>query len=131
MINDFPRGMRFDRGFLTQPVWAGFLCTGIYVWTNSETISAFTEVEGNAVGTFIGVGGALCLGASFLADWRRAFKIELVGLILIIAGMVVLDFSVESSLWQQMTMVASMGLWLQLGMIRMAAHLIRALRAVE
>jgi hypothetical protein len=32
------------------------------------------------------------------------------------------------TLWQQMTMVGSMGLWLQLGMIRMAAHLVRALR---
>lgn len=120
--------MRFDRGFLTQPVWAGFACTGIYVLTNRETIPALTELEGNVLGILAGIGGAICLGASFLKDWRRAFHIELIGLIMIIAGMIVLDFVVPMTLWQQMTMVASMGLWLQLGMIRMAAHLVRALR---
>ena len=128
MIQDFPRAMRFDRGFLTQPVWAGLACTGIYVWMSPETIPAFTEFEGNLVGTLIGVGGAICLGASLLKDWRRAFKIELVGLLLIIVGFVALDFTVPMSLWQQMTMVGSIGVWLQLGSIRMAAHLVRALR---
>ncbi len=128
MIHDYPRGMRFDRGFLTQPVWAGLACTGVYAVTNRETIPALTEFEGNILGVMIGLGGAICLAASLLKDWHRAFRIELFGLVMIIAGFVILDFTVPLTLWQQMTMVGSIGVWIQLGMIRMAAHLVRALR---
>lgn len=130
MLNDYPRGMRFDRGFFTQPVWAGLACTGVYALLNEETLP-ITELEGNLLAVLIGLGGLVCLLASLLKDWRLAFKIELAGLTAIIVGFVVLDFVVPLTLFQQMTMVGSLGVWIQIACIRMIAHLIRSLRSGE
>jgi len=42
-----------------------------------------------------------------------------------------LDFTAPLSLWQMMTLVGGLGVWVQIASIRMMAHLIRALRDVE
>jgi hypothetical protein len=122
------RSMRFDRGFFTQPMFAGFFCTGLYVLMTPEPFEKLTETQGNIMGTLMGIGGLLALMASFLDDWRLAFKLELIGLILISAELIVLDVVVPYSFFQTLTMVASMGVWLQIACFRMIAYLIRALR---
>jgi hypothetical protein len=120
--------VRSDRGYYTQVIWAGLFCTGIYVFMNKETIPAFTEAKGNILGGILGLAAGVCLVASFLKDWRLAFRIELYGLGVIVACLVVLDFTAPLTLWQMMTLVGGLGIPLQIGSIRMMAHLVRALR---
>lgn len=121
-------GIRQDHGYYTQPIWAGLFCTGIYVLTNPETIPAFSEAKGNILGGILGLAAGVCLVASFLKDWRLAFRIELYGLGVIVACLVVLDFTAPFTLWQMSTLVGGLGVWLQIAGIRMMAHLVRALR---
>lgn len=130
-MQDYPLGMRLDRGFFTQPTWLGLICTAIYVLLNPEVIPAFTETTGNVIGAILGFGALVCLGASLLHNWRLAFQLELIGSALIIAAMIILDFTAPLTLFQQMTLVGGLGVWVQISSIRLMAHLIRALRVEQ
>lgn len=123
-------GLRLDHGFLTAPVMAGVLCSGLYVLFTHGEQHRIGEVEGNAIGVLASVAALLFLIGSFLPDWRLAFRLELVGLVGIIAGFAVLDFTVDLSLIEQMTFTGGLGFWVQIGCARLAYRLWRALRAV-
>jgi hypothetical protein len=124
-------GLRLDRGFYTTPVWLGLFCTGIYVLLTPENLPGFSETKGNILGGLLGLAAGVCVVASLLKDWRRAFRIELWGLSVMVAVMVVLDFVAPLSPFQQLTLVGGLGFWIQVGSIRMIVMLIRALRIAD
>lgn len=118
---------RIDRGFYTQPIWVGLVVSGVYELFVPET-TRLREWQGNALAVLLVVSAGVCLVGSALKDWRVAFRLELVGLVGVIVTLGVLAVETRVSLLEQFTFVGGLGALIQIGSIRLAWHLWRALR---
>lgn len=121
-------GLRADRGFYTQPIWAGLLASAIYVLYTPGPHHRIPETTANVIAAVIAASTLTCLVASCLKNWRLAFQLELAALLVIIAACGFLDIKDDVSLFEAMTFQGGLTAWVQIGSARLAYHLWRQLR---
>jgi len=110
---------RLDRiGVYTLPVWVGLFITGIYILLSPQVESGVSNFVENLLGLLFSVGAAACLTGVFIKDWRAAYKLEIVGLVLVCAVLGVLAWVTNLTLFQQFTMAGGLGALVQIGSIR-------------
>ena len=122
--------LRLDAGPFVRWIWLGLILTGIFVifTPQDETTASLPDWFDNLLGIAIMVGAGICLRASYLRDWRTAYRQELGGLFLIISTLGVLAIATDLPLAEQFTISGGFGAEIQIASIVLASNLWRALR---
>ena len=122
---------RLDRrAFYTVPIWFGLLFTGLYVLFTPEdkSVESLPNWFDNLLGFAFAFAAATCLYGVAEHDWRKAYKMEIGGLIGICIVLGILATVTNLTLIQQFTLAGGLGALIQIGSLRAIVSLWLALR---
>lgn len=120
---------RLDReSIYVLPIWVGLFLSGIYVLAVPQLTHAIPNWAENLLGIALTAGAGVCLYGATLADWRRAYRLEIVGLSVVAVVLGLLAIFGDLTLAQMFTLSGSLGALIQIGSLRAIVEMWLALR---